>query len=236
MSRMLRVDGVGAALVVAAAVGCSIAGGDEPQISGPFCRSEVGRGPSYSTTFPLDELPISEGGAWSHAGKWWTFIQTENGNAHGTQTGQGGYDDSYAYLSGFPPNQEACAVIHKGSPAGYQEVEILLRWGDSESSAKGYECFIHHSGKYAKIVRWNGPHGDFTTIADVGNVTAPQDGDVIRASAIGNLITLYLNNRMLAQAVDSTYSTGNPGMGFFKAEDGGVNIEFGFESYTATGL
>lgn len=236
MRKTLWVDGIGAALVVAAAVGCSGAKGNEPQVSGPSCGGEVGRGPSYSTSFPFDELPLSEGGAWSHAGKSWTVIQTENGNAHGTQTGQGGYDDSYAYLSDFPPDQQACAVIHQGSPVGYQEVEILLRWSDSENSAQGYECFIHHGGQYAKIVRWNGPYGDFTTIADVGDVAAPRDGDMIRATAIGNIITLYLNDQMLAQAVDSTYPTGNPGMGFFKDKDGGANTEFGFESYTATGL
>jgi hypothetical protein len=70
----------------------------------------------------------------------------------------------------------------------------------------------------------------------VGNVTAPRDGDVIRASAIGSVISLYLNDQMLAEAIDSTYPTGNPGMDFFKDQDGAANTEFGFESYTATGL
>ncbi|HJT94381.1 MAG TPA: hypothetical protein VJ777_20990 [Mycobacterium sp.] len=235
MRRMLWVDGIGAVLVLAAVVGCSSVK-SEPQATAPSCGGEVGRVPFYSTSFQLDELPISESGAWSHTGRSWTFVQTENGFAHGTQTGQGGYDDSYAYLSGFPPDQQACAQIHRGSPAGFQEVEILLRWSDSENSARGYECFIHHSGQYAKIVRWNGPYGDFTTIANVGNVTAPQDGDTVRATAIGSVISLYLNDQMLAQAIDSTYSTGNPGMGFFKDNDGRANTEFGFVSYAATGL
>lgn len=236
MLRTLWIRTIGAALVATMAVGCSTVRGEIPEANGPSCGGEAARGPTYSTSFPLDELPISEGGAWSHAGRLWTYVQTESGIAHGTQTGEGRYDDSYAYLSGFPPDQQACAVIHKGSPAGYQEVEVLLRWSDSEDSARGYECFIHHSGQYAKIVRWNGPYENFTTIAEVGNVVAPKGGDVIRATALGNVITLYLNNQVLAQATDSTYSAGNPGMGFFKDRDGAANTEFGFESYTATGL
>ena len=210
--------------------------GGGAQRGGPSCGGDVGRGPSYSTSFRSTSSPISEGGAWSHVGTSWTFVQTENGYAHGTQTGQGGYDDSYAHLSGFPPDQQACAVIHKGSSSFNQEVEILLRWSDTETTAKGYECFLHQNGQYAKIVRWNGVYGDFTTLADVGGVTAPQDGDILKATAIGDVITLYLNDEMLVQATDSTYSNGNPGIGFYQDENGGEPTEYGFKSYSATGL
>ncbi len=240
MRRMLwTTAAIGAAVITMLAVGR----GDTTQAEGPgaqgddrSCGNGVGRAPSYSTSFPLDELPIFEGGAWSHVGTSWTFVQTQNGYAHGTQTGQGGYDDSYARLSGFPRDQQACAVIHKGSPSGYAEVEILLRWSDTETTAKGYECFVHHGGQYAKIVRWNGALGDFTTIAEVGGLTVPQDGDIIRATAIDDIITLYLNDTMLVQATDSTYSSGNPGIGFFKDASGGSPTEFAFKSFSANSL
>jgi hypothetical protein len=230
---------IGAAVIMMLAMGSGAvtrSEGPGAHGHGPSCGDEVGRGPSYSTNFPLDELPISEGGAWSHVGTSWTFVQTENGYAHGTQTGQGGFDDSYARLSGFPPDQRACAVIHKSSPSISGEVEILLRLSDTKTTAKGYECFLHTNGLYAMIVRWNGVYGDFTSIAHVDEVTAPQDGDILKATAIGDVITLYLNDEILAQATDSTYPTGNPGIGFYKDEHGGAPTEYGFKSYSATGL
>ena len=74
-----------------------------------------------------------------------------------------------------------------------------------------------------------GPFGEFTYIADEGGVTAPQDGDVIKATVIGDVITLYLNDVPLAQATDSTFADGNPGMGFYKDQYGGDPSEFGFD-------
>src|SRR5262249_11996444 len=68
---------------------------------------------SYSTSFDKDESPISEGGAWVHLGLDWALVATAGGVAHGTQTGTGKYDDSYAHLSGFPPDHMASAVIHR---------------------------------------------------------------------------------------------------------------------------
>ena len=88
-------------------------------------------GASYSTTFDRTEAPISENGAWTHLGLDWALVDTENGVALGTQTGKGGYDDSYAHLTGFPPDHEATGVIHKIAtidPSCTHEVEIHLPW------------------------------------------------------------------------------------------------------------
>ena len=88
----------------------------------------------YTTTFDRDENPISEGGKWIHNGLDWALIRAKNGKAFGTQsginTGITKYDDSYAHLSGFPPDQEAFGIVYisKPDPSCYQEVEILLRW------------------------------------------------------------------------------------------------------------
>jgi len=68
---------------------------------------------AYSTDFDGTESPISEGGAWSHVGLDWTLVDTAGGIAYGTQTGTNGYDDSYAHLSGFPPDHSASAVIYR---------------------------------------------------------------------------------------------------------------------------
>src|SRR5262245_9498429 len=64
----------------------------------------AGGGKSYSTEFDGIENPLSEGGVWSHVGLDWRNVEKSGGIAYGTQTGTGGYDDSYAVLSGFPPD------------------------------------------------------------------------------------------------------------------------------------
>jgi hypothetical protein len=193
---------------------------------------------SYSTSFPLTENPISEGGAWSNIGLDWTTVQTANGHAHGTQPGTGAYTDSYAHLSGFTADQEAQAVVfHDPSQTGgTQEVELLLRWADSAHMARGYECNFSYGGGYAEIVRWNGPLSDFTYLARVSLGRALVTGDVVKAHIIGNVITVFFNGSQVNQATDSTWVTGQPGMAFWKGSSSGPNTALGFSSYTATSL
>lgn len=201
---------------------------------------------TYSTNFDTTELPISEGGAWSNVGLDWTNVQTSGGNAYGTQTvgvtrtGANIYNDSYARLSGFPPNQTGTAVVHRASNLNTScthEVEVLLRWEDSAHSAKGYECNVAFDGTYAEIVRWNGALGSYTSIAQ-GNVPGGvHDGDVLSCSMSGTTIVLSMNGTPRVGVNDSTYATGNPGMGFFRGANGcGAIGDFGFTQFEATGL
>jgi hypothetical protein len=191
---------------------------------------------TYSTDFDGTENPLSEGGAWSHAGADWQKVQKVNGIAYGTQTGSGGYDDSYAHLSGFPPDQSAFGVIQRTSgSSGIHEVEIHLRWSDSAHSAKGYECLISYDGSYAQIVRWNGPFGDFTYIGWAAKAPVPKTGDTLKATIVGSLITVFYNGAELMRATDSTHKTGNPGMGFYR-ETSGANSDMAFSSFTATAV
>jgi len=191
---------------------------------------------SYTTNFDLTERPVREGGAWSNVGQDWTFIETRDGAAFGTQTGTNGYDDSYAHLSGFPANHEASAVIYRGAgidPGCTHEVEILLRWSDSAGNAHGYECNLAWDGGYAQIVRWNGARGDFTYLAWETVSRGVHDGDTLSASVVGNLITMSLNGTEIAHATDDTFTTGNPGMAFWLGGPCSTHSEYGFTSYTA---
>jgi hypothetical protein len=186
----------------------------------------------------LTEAPISEGGAWTHLGLDWTLVDTADGTAFGTQTGTGGYDDSYAHLSGFPPDQAASAVIHRDAAMDgscTHEVEILLHWSDAAHDAHGYECNLAFDGSYAQIVRWNGPLSDFTYLAS-GTVPAVNDGDTISASIVGDLITLSLNGSEIIHVHDATFTTGNPGMGFWRGGACGKRGDYGFKSYAATSV
>ncbi|MBI3774383.1 MAG: hypothetical protein HY273_02315 [Gammaproteobacteria bacterium] len=204
---------------------------------------------SYSTNFDLNEFPISEGGVWSNnGGSNWQKVKTAGGIAFGTQTGTNGdgYDDSFATLSGFGPDHTASAIVYMANVNRVcaHEVELHLRWSDSNGVAKGYEI-IHDSGSTAQIVRWNGGYADFYEINLSYFRSIPiKDGDEFKASIIGSVISIYLNNTLVAQGQDdgakgAPYTTGNPGIGFFirrfcDPADVGTNEDFGFTSFTAT--
>jgi hypothetical protein len=193
---------------------------------------------TYSTNFDLVESPISEGGAWKHFGADWTLVNTSEGLAWGTQTG-GAYDDSYAYLSGFPPNQMASGVVHLASPASgaTHEVEILLHWSDDAHNARGYECNLAWNGGYAEIVRWNGPLNDFTYLNRSSAPSGVHEGDTLSAKIVGSTITSYLNGVQIATATDSTFKTGNPGIGLWRGGGAPVTLrDYAFTSFAATAL
>jgi hypothetical protein len=189
---------------------------------------------TYTTRFDGTENPLSEGGFWSHAGLDWKTVQKVDGVAFGTQTGTGGYDDSYTHLSGFGSDQAAWGVIQRKSGSrGVHEVEIHLRWSDSAHSAKGYECLLSYDGSYAQIVRWNGPFGDFTYIGWAASAPVPRTGDTLRAAVSGNLITVQYNGVEIMRATDDAYAAGDPGIGFY-VESEGENSDMGFTSFSAT--
>jgi acetyl esterase/lipase len=207
-------------------------------------------GQIYTTTFDGDENPLSEGGKWINNGLDWTTIRKNGGIAYGTQAGVNKgiyvYDDSYAHLSGFPPDQEAWGEVNIAKPDSscYQELEILLRWTSSAHSTTGYECFarcISGESSYVNIVRWDGPLGKFTYLArKSGPDYGLKNGDTLKASIIGNVITVYINGVEKARAKDDTHKTGNPGIGVFlqcpKGRGIGSNTDFGFTSFTARGI
>jgi chitodextrinase len=227
--------GLAASTTYSYSVSAFDAAGNVSAQTSPVQATTPGSSRSYSTNFDGTENPISEGGAWSHAGLDWTTVQTSGGIAYGTQTGTDGYDDSYAKLSGFPPDQTASGVIHLVNPIDgscSHEVELLMRWTDSAHSAQGYEVNLSFDGGYAQIVRWNGAIGNFAVLGG-GSFPELKEGDVFKASMIGNVITAYVNDIQVAQVTDAAYSTGNPGIGFFR-RNCGTNADFGFTSFTAT--
>jgi hypothetical protein len=206
-----------------------------------------GGGRSYTTAFPLTENPISEGGRWSNGqtdGLDWHDMSTTPGLAIGHQSGSS-YTDGTALLTGsWGPNQTVEAVVHAVNPKDscYQEVELRLRSTLTPHSCTGYEISFKAtktSGAYLIIVRWNGPVGDFTYLLNVsGAQYGVTEGDVVKATIAGNVITAYLNGVPMGHATDSTYVSGSPGMGMnLETSDAtcvGTNGNYGFTRYTAT--
>ena len=194
-------------------------------------------GQSYSTNFDLTENPVSESSNWEHIGLDWTQVSSANGLAFGTQTGSNGFDDSYAILSGFSANQQASGVLHIDSSiatAPHHETEILLRFADGPHIARGYECNLAWNGAYATIVRWNGAKGDFATLKTVNGLTV-HNGDTFSASVVGTTITMFLNNTSIGSVSDATWTTGNPGIGFYRnSPTGAFDGDFAFTSFSAS--
>ncbi len=226
-----------------------IASSDDAQAK-PAEPGGEGRSSTYTTKFEGAEDPLSENGKWSNNSQDWTKIRKKDGVAHGTQTGTNAgakvYDDSFAHLSGFPPDQEAWATVHitKPNAACHQEVEILLRWTSSAHRTTGYECnarCLNNGSSYMEVVRWDGPLAKYTYLARRGGPDyGLKHGDVLKASIIGNVITVYLNGVQKIQVSDDTFKAGDPGIGLFLQCNGregiGSNADFGFSSFSARPL
>jgi len=206
------------------------------------------RSSGYTTSFALLENPIAEGGNWINGravGIEWNNVETVSGVALGTQDartkqGSSAYDDSVALLTGtWNSDQSVEATVRSTRERDdvYQEVELRLRSSLSSHCASGYEINFRCSksvNAYTEIVRWNGRVGDFTylnrltgTKAGVGN------GDVVKASIIGNVLRAYVNGVEVLQAIDDTYANGNPGIGFYLRGEGGRNSDCGFTRLAA---
>jgi hypothetical protein len=202
-------------------------------------------GRTYSTTFPLTESPISEGGKWingSKEGLDWGYISTTAGQTH-THPGTAPYADATALLTGgWGPDQIALATVGNISNACqsdtcYPEVELRLRSTLSAHVCNGYEITfsLKPNGKaYLIIVRWNGPIGDFTYLLNQqGSQYQAKTGDVIKATIVGNVISAYLNGVLMGQATDNVFTSGNPGMGFNEKT---YNGDYGFSSFSASDM
>jgi len=197
---------------------------------------------TYTTQFPGTENPISEGGAWTGGattGFDWSDVQTTPGLAFGTQTGFIDFNDSIAVLNGtWSADQSATAVVHTtNQQAGnvFEEVELLLRFTIAPHSTRGYELNFsmrNDGSQYAQIVRWNGALGDFTLL-DAHLIPLVHDGDQVSGSIVGNTITTYLNGIEIFHVTDSTFTDGNPGMGFYLQGATDVNSDYGFTCFAA---
>lgn len=198
---------------------------------------------TYSITFHRVENPISENGNWLNGkadGLNWSDVQSIVGLAYGTESGSGGYDDSTAILSGsWGPDQTVVATVHSVNQdeSIFEEIELRLRSRIAPHQNSGYEVNFRCStgaGRYIQIVRWNGRFGDFTYIK---TAVGPgiRDGDVVKAVIAGTVITVYVNGAQVLSATDSTYSSGNPGIGFFLQKGAAKrNRDFGFTKFMAT--
>jgi len=198
---------------------------------------------TYSTNFSLTENPISENSKWINGkavGLDWANVRSFPGLAYGTQTDTIQFDNSTAVLSGtWGPDQSAWATVRtvNQSSAMLEEVEIRLRTTISTHSITGYainfRCTADGS-QYVQIVRWNGPLGSFALI-DSRPGPGLRSGDIVKAAISGSTITASVNGAAILSVTDSTFTTGNPGMGFYiQGNSAAREGDYGFTSFAAT--
>lgn len=203
------------------------------------------RAGTYSTRFALNETPLREGGNWRDGkadGLDWTDVGVTNHVAVCTMDGSAAYNDSTAILTGtWGSNQIVTATLFAPIQYGdvYPEVEIRLRSAISAHSATGYEVAYslrNDNITYIGVVRWNGPYGNWTPIANVsGSQYVATNGSTLKAQIIGSTITIYLNGKQVIQTNDTTFTNGNPGIGFYNSPGNlAKNGTFGYSAVTAT--
>ncbi len=201
----------------------------------------------YSTHFPLSEDPIREGGNWVNGkseGVDWANVATVSGLAYGRQPNLIRYDDSTALLTGsWGPNQAVQATVHSINQNGdiYEEVALRLRSSISPHRITGYEVLyrcLKTNAAYAEIVRWNGPLGDWTSLHKISGARfGVAEGDIVKATIVGNVITAYINNVRVLRVTDDTFATGSPGMGFYlegPRTSPDVQLDYGFTTIEAS--
>jgi hypothetical protein len=137
-------------------------------------------------------------------------------------------------------NQTVTVTLYRGDvyEGDYPEVEIRLRSTLAPHSCTGYEALWSlrtDSSCYLSIVKWNGAFGDFVHVASIsGAEFAITNGTTLRASVIGSRISMFINDALVLEATDITYTDGNPGVGFDHNGPSWEDDTFGFASFTAT--
>ncbi len=205
----------------------------------------------YTTNFSRTENPISEEGIWLNGridGLDWTDVRTIPGFAFGSEIGgkrpaPQKYDDSTALLKGtWGPNQTVQATVRSVNPNQdgkvWEEVELRLRSSISPHNCTGYEVMFRCTKiaqAYCNIARWEGPLGKFTMLKETsGSQYGVKTGDVVKATMMGKILTVYINGVQMIQISDDKFLNGNPGIGYYLEGATGVIGDFGFSSFMAT--
>ena len=198
----------------------------------------------YSTTFPVAENPVSEGGRWLNGqadGLLWADCATTNGFIWGSDNRGVAYADPTALVAGkWGSNQTVTATVKVLDPPKgngcCSEIELRLRSLISANTNRGYEVLfsMYPENDYVQIVTWHGPRGvegvGFNYINTTKGHGAPVTGDVLSASISNSTIRVFKNGSLILTGVNTEWSDGNPGVGFY----GDKKPNVGFSSFSAT--
>ena len=154
----------------------------------------------------------------------------------------GDYDDPTAVLVGvWGRNQHVTAKVFSRNPTDkyFQEIELRLRCTMRPHYCSGYEVFfrpLKTEKGYAEICRWNGDWKNGLFWSSLVRHDGPQfgvkDGDVVEATAEGNVIKGFINGVEVTSVTDNVLTSGAPGIGF-NFGVGYTNVDVGVTSFEA---
>ena len=117
-------------------------------------------------------------------------------------------------------------------------MELRLRSSLLAHKATGYEIAFDvpkQRRRTHKSVRWNGPLGDFTYLkGGEGSRYGVKNGDVVKATIVGERNRCLCQRRQMLQVSDDTYKNGSPGMGLYIHEATRGNDDYGFTAFEAS--
>ncbi len=171
----------------------------------------------YTTTFPLTENPLSEGGRWINGGTTgldWKDVRTTPGQSFGVGASPSPpYNDPTAILIGdwgLVQTVEA-RVIVPASSAQNQEVELRLLTTIIGHRILGYEVlFSVTGGSVAAPQAMVTGNRIKATITQLGVITAYID------YGTGRILGDPAGYQQVAQGTDMRYRAGAPGIGMFQ--------------------
>jgi len=190
---------------------------------------------NYSTSFPLTENPISESGKWNTAATQNPYMQSTPGFAFGNWTS--GQTDAIAILTGtWSRIQQIQGTVHIGTtPNGSDTHEVELHVLMSACGTNGWcgyeiNCSVSSGFSYLQIVRWD--PSSYTYINNSDTTDRCNNGDVLTAAVNSSgVITVYINGTQKIQGTDTTYTSGNPGIGTWNTDS---TNSYGFSSVVAS--
>ncbi len=137
-----------------------------------------------------------------------------------------------SYRTCFPADENPISeggIWLNGRRDGIDWADVLTSHGEVYGAVT--RMAVAERRVYAEIVRWNGKIGDFTSLAKLsGPQYGVQDGDVVAASIVGNLIKGYINGVEMISAPDDVFDQGCPGVGF-NFFVGNTNVDHGFKYF-----
>ena len=199
---------------------------------------------SFFADFSLTENPISQGGKFRTGGVtgFYKDPRSIGGKCYAASTVGADYDDCLGQLQnhGIGANQRASLTVFR--QGGYtsgdtHEFALYLRLVIGASLVRGYECLMNEQDGF-QIVRWEGisqGSDNFNTGISVSG-SGPGHlvtGDVIVFEGIGSNFRVLKNAVEVASFTDSTWTTGNPGLGFFVRPTGNTPENFCISAWSA---
>lgn len=180
-------------------------------------------GAGSGQSIPMGALPSTSGllvsdnfSGSSLSSNWTTLVGsfTVSSGVAGSGDNTATWASTYWNHDTFPANQYSQAVMQCGGAGCYAWAMVAVRMQSTASTyPRAYSCGSSSgsSGVWYHTVYLFREDGT-TQTALTSSSTTVNNGDVLRASAVGTTITCSVNGSVVISFTDSTYSSGQPGI------------------------